>query len=137
MSGKNLGIEFLPYVLLANQIAGFLKVLYLKNELYFLHVINKVIGLDLAFLDITQSSSTKLLISNIFKRQIWSSFLCVLSPANRGFYEITVVGPSFIACVDQFNPFCKSCCLIFFQLFWWSYIILTSKKWQPNFSKVF
>ena len=91
----------------------------------------------MAFLDITQSSSTKLLIRNIFKRQIRSSFLCALHPANRGFYEITVLGPSFIGCVDQVNTFCKSFCLIFFQLFWWSYIILTSKKWQPNFSKVF
>ena len=91
----------------------------------------------MAFLDITQSSSIKLLIRNIFKRQIRSSFLCALHPANRGFYEITVLGPSFIGCVDQVNTFCKSFCLIFFQLFWWSYIILTSKKWQPNFSKVF
>ena len=52
MSGKNLGLEFLPYMLLTNQYAGFLKVVCLKNEfkydIGFLYMINKVFGLSLA-----------------------------------------------------------------------------------------
>ena len=44
MSRKNLGLQFLPYKPGTDKIVGFLKVLYLKNELMyeadFLYVIN-------------------------------------------------------------------------------------------------
>ena len=53
-------------------------------------------------------STSKLKIRNIFKRQIWSSCLCILDLANRRPYKITVVYLSLNASVSHLNIFWRS-----------------------------
>ena len=74
--------------------------------------------------------NSKIYMRNIFKSQIWSRFLCISNPHKQRILSLT-------ALVSQLNIFHNGRWLVFFWFFKWSYIIFTSKKWQPNFCRNF
>ena len=72
--------------------------------------------------------NSKVYMRNIFKRQIWSSFHCMLNPHKHRFYEINVVSLSH--CFDQsVYIFHWSCWLVFLWFLKLSCIIFRSRKW--------
>ena len=126
-------------VITTGQIAQFLKVQYLKNELryevVFAYVSNRYIGLRLTRLGmpwVLQSYKS----GTYSKEKIRSSFLWRLDSLNKRSYEITVVCPSLTASVGQSNIFGTSRWPVFSD-FSINLIVLTSKNLQLNFYRNF
>ena len=72
--------------------------------------------------------NSKVYMRNIFKRQMWSSFHCMLNPHEQRLYEINVISLSH--CFDQsVYIFRRSCWLVFLWFLKLICIIFRSRKW--------